>query len=82
MGRLTKKDFDLLNARALASAETVARHYAPQGKLNGREWVALNPTRSDSSARSFSINLDTGLWSDFAVGTTGGDLISYVAYIQ
>lgn len=76
-----KLDFKKLNSLALAQAESIVSHYSPGGKLNGREWVALNPTRNDSKARSFSINVDTGLWSDFATGDKGGDLVSYVAYV-
>ena len=53
----------------------------PQGKRMGREWVALNPTRSDRSLGSFRINLNSGAWADFATGDTGGDLISLASYL-
>jgi hypothetical protein len=43
--------------------------------------VALNPTRSDRHAGSFSVNLSNGKWSDFATGDKGGDPISLAAYI-
>ena len=36
--------------------------WLPDGRIIGREWVALNPTRADRSPGSFRINLDTGLW--------------------
>jgi putative DNA primase/helicase len=75
-----KLDFKKINSLAMAQAENVVSHYAPNGKLEGREWVACNPSRSDNSARSFSINVDTGLWADFATNDKGGDLVSYVAY--
>jgi uncharacterized protein (DUF927 family) len=44
--------------------------------------VTLNPTRSDSKPGSFSINLNTGAWADFATGDKGGDLVALVAYIE
>ncbi|MCF6196002.1 MAG: hypothetical protein L3J50_04805 [Emcibacter sp.] len=53
----------------------------PQGKRQGRYWVALNPTRHDRKIGSFKINLHTGLWTDFATGDKGSDAISLVAYL-
>ncbi len=76
-----KLDFKKINSLALAQAEFIVSHYAPDGKLNGREWVARNPNRNDSKAGSFSINVDTGVWCDFATDDKGGDLVSYVAYV-
>lgn len=75
-----KLDFKKINSLALSQAENVVSHYAPNGKLEGREWVACNPSRSDNRARSFSVNVDTGLWADFATNDKGGDLVSYVAH--
>jgi DNA primase len=51
-------------------------------KIVGREFVALNPTRADRRAGSFSINLRTGRWADFATGDRGGDAVSLIAYIE
>jgi putative DNA primase/helicase len=75
-------DFKKLHSLALTQAENIVRHFVPNGKLEGREWVGLNPNRPDKSARSFSINIDTGVWADFATHDKGGDLISYVGYVQ
>ena len=52
------------------------------GKLDGREFKALNPTRADSKIGSFSVNVITGKWADFATGDQGGDLVSLFAYIN
>jgi hypothetical protein len=54
----------------------------PDGRREGREWVAINPTRSDGKAGSFKVNLHTGCWSDFATGAAGGDLVSLAAYLH
>ena len=58
----------------------IARNVAPDGKVCGHEWVALNPTRHDRHPGSFRINFWTGCWADFATRDRGGDVISYVAY--
>jgi hypothetical protein len=50
-------------------------------KRKGREFIAKNPTRADGNPGSFSINLVTGKWSDFATGDRGGDPISLAAYL-
>jgi hypothetical protein len=54
----------------------------PDGKRAGPEWIARNPKRADNSAGSFSINLLTGKWADFATGDAGGDIISLSAYLR
>ncbi len=62
------------------------RHYIqkllPKGKWQGREWVALNPTRDDKHLGSFLINCTNGKWKDFAVNKGGSDLIGLTAYIK
>ena len=75
-------DFNKIKAAALASIENVLSHYCPGGKRQGHEYLPLNPVRSDSKPGSFSINLNTGAWSDFATNDKGGDLIALVAYIE
>jgi hypothetical protein len=67
---------------ALSRALDIASHYAPGGRVQGGEYVALNPTRGDRSPGSFRLNLRTGRWADFATNDKGGDLISYVAYCR
>ncbi|WP_137719959.1 DUF927 domain-containing protein [Methylobacillus flagellatus] len=74
--------FAQIKAAALTSIDSVLSRWCPGGKQQGREYLPLNPRRSDSKSGSFSINLDTGAWSDFATGDKGGDLIALVAYIE
>lgn len=52
------------------------------GKMQGPEYLALNPLRSDAKPGSFTINRNTGHWGDFATGDKGGDLVSLVAYLH
>lgn len=73
--------FKNVNATAIASIRNVLAHWLPNGRTEGHEYVALNPTRIDRSLGSFRINLKTGRWCDFATGDAGGDLISLVSYL-
>ncbi|WP_049721076.1 DUF927 domain-containing protein [Gilvimarinus polysaccharolyticus] len=77
-----KLNFKAVADAALNCAEAVCSHWAPDGKKQGHEWVARNPVRADNSARSFSINVNTGVWCDFATDDKGGDLIALVAYLE
>jgi hypothetical protein len=74
--------FRRISETALRSADTIVLRWLPDGRREGREWVAINPTRSDAKKGSFKINLHTGFWSDFATGSVGGDLVSLAAYIH
>jgi hypothetical protein len=67
---------------AARHAETIVRRWLRDGRREGAEWVAINPTRADSRKGSFKVNLSTGRWSDFATGDGGGDLISLAAYLH
>ena len=51
------------------------------GKNQGREYQPLNPLRSDHKPGSFTINRDSGAWSDFATSDRGGDLVALAAYV-
>jgi hypothetical protein len=73
--------FDSINARALASAESILARWLPNGRREGAEWVALNPKRGDRHQGSFKVNLRSGRWGDFAAGAAGGDFISLAAYL-
>src|SRR6476646_6129803 len=74
-------DFSATNQAALGYLPNLVQTWLPQGRRCGNEWVALNPTRADTRAGSFSVNLKTGRWADFATGDAGGDVISLAAYL-
>ena len=78
-------DFDSINRIALAAFPAVLARIIPRGKIVGREYVALNPTRADHRPGSFKIRLSgsrAGSWADFAIGERGGDSVSLVAYLE
>jgi putative DNA primase/helicase len=81
-GRPAPPDYRNIADHALQLAPKLVPSWLPQGQRRGDEWVALNPTRSDQSLGSFSINLRTGRWADFSTGDGGGDLISLRAYLD
>jgi hypothetical protein len=66
---------------SLAAADTLVPRWLPEGRREGAEWIATNPTRADKRRGSFKVNLRTGRWSDFAVEASGGDLVSLAAYL-
>lgn len=78
----THINFAAVNALCLSRFDSLLATWLPDGRLWGREWVALNPTRADRRSGSFRINVDTGRWADFATGDRGGDPISLFAYLN
>jgi putative DNA primase/helicase len=80
----TRIDFKSIASAALSRAEILISAWLPGGRNDGKEYIALNPTRGDKTPGSFRINIGTGSWADFA-GTAddrGRDLISLYRYIN
>lgn len=75
-------DFKAVSSAALGAIDMIVPRLLPDGRSEGSEWVARNPTRSDGSPGSFKVNLTTGVWCDFATGDKGGDIIDLVAYLE
>ena len=76
-------DFHAINRAALSALPALLGRWLPDGKKQGHEWVARNPRRSDRQPGSFSVNLNTGRWADFAeADARGGDVISLAAYLS
>lgn len=81
---MTSKRVDIrrVAGAALASIDTLLPEWLPGGRRDGHEFKALNPTRADDKIGSFSVNLNSGAWGDFATDDKGGDLVSLYAYIK
>ena len=76
-----ERNFEQLNSKL--PINMFVMKYLPDGKKKNNEWVSLNPTRQDSKPGSFSVNLNTGVWKEFAGdGDGGNDMISLYAYIK
>ncbi len=77
-----KIDFEYLNCQLTPYSLQLLEQLLPEGILQNREYVALNPTRPDKNLGSFRINVFTGKWADFATGDKGGDFISLFGYVK
>ena len=75
-------DFAAVKAASLRSLNFIIPSLLLGGKRVGDEWVARNPTRNDAKPGSFSVNMKTGVWSDFATGESGGDMIDLYVYLK
>jgi hypothetical protein len=75
-------DFARVNAAGLAALQDLLARWLPNGRREGVEWVATNPTRTDRRPGSFKVNMRTGKWADFATGDRGGDVVSLAAYLH
>jgi len=75
-------DFPVIAAAALPRLPGLVSRWLPDGRREGNEWVARNPTRADQRPGSFKVNLRTGRWADFATGDKGGDAISLAAHLH
>jgi putative DNA primase/helicase len=74
-------DFRGLAEALLARARELVPEWLPGGKTQGAEYVCSD--LRGGSGESFSVNLNTGKWKDFATaGVKGGDLISLYAAIN
>lgn len=80
--RTAPPDFETINRAALARLPDLCAKWLPDGRRVGHEYRARNPRRADRRAGSFSINLNSGRWADFAIGARGGDPVSLAAYLS
>lgn len=80
-GQSERIDFAAVKAASVRSIDLILSRYLPGGRRQGNEYVVINPTRGDAKAGSFSINTKTGVWSDFATGESGGDMIDLLVYL-
>lgn len=74
-----KIDFKHIAELSLSHAEHWVPEWLPNGHREGQEWRAGDV--HGSSGSSLGVNLKSGVWSDFASGEKGGDLISLYAAI-
>jgi len=74
-------DFDGLASTLLGQAEMLVSEWLPGGKREGHEYRCA--TGTGGKGRSFSVNLQTGVWAEFnGLGAKGGDLISLYAAVH
>jgi len=62
-------------------AENLLKQWFPNGKIHNNEFLV--GSLGGESGQSLRINMDTGLWADFANNTDrGGDLVSLYASMK
>lgn len=74
-------NYEAIATAALNNLPDIVLRWLPDAKRVGVEAQARNPKRGDRSLGSFSVNLLTGKWADFATGERGGDAISLAAFL-
>jgi hypothetical protein len=75
-------DFGAVGRAGLARLPDLLARWLPGVRVEGTEYVALNPLRTDRRPGSFKVNLKTGQWADFAIeGARGRDVVSLAAYL-
>lgn len=72
-----KRDFKSLRTDLLTRARGLLQEWFPEGRFHGHEFVVGN--LSGEKGDSLSVNVNTGVWSDFAGGDKGSDLIALYA---
>ena len=73
-------DFTGLAAHLLLRIRDVIPSLVPGGKLVGKEYECASIY--GGPGKSFRINMETGLWADFAKDQAGGDIIALYAEIH
>jgi|GEM_PF-4033554 len=75
-----KIDFDAINSAALGCCPGLLENLLQEGKVRGREYVSSGLAGGEGD--SLSVNMEEGVWADFATGEGGSDIVSLVAAIK
>ena len=75
-------DIKTTAAAAIPHLERLCAQWLPDGKRQGHDWIARNPTRDDQRAGSFAVSLHTGGCIDHATGEQCHDIVSTVRYLD
>lgn len=74
-------NFQNVNAAALGRYPALLHTWLPGGRIEGREFVAGDIT--GAAGKSLKVNIDTGVWKDFASSDQGGnDPVSLYAAVH
>lgn len=81
MERSNQIPYAFIKEKGLEYLQDLAECQGLDVKQVGRELQMLNPHRDDAEFGSYSINMETGVFADFATDDCkGGDVIAWVAY--
>ncbi len=74
-------DFALIKRKYRDNSIAVLQQLVGQGRIEGSDYVALNPRRKDCKLGSFRIDINTGRFHDFATGDRGGSVIDLAMFV-
>lgn len=74
-------DFAGIKQRYGENPLPILRELVGQGKIEGSDYVALDPRRNDSRLGSFRIDIQTGRFHDFATNDKGGSIIDLAMFV-
>lgn len=73
-------NFKELNFKLLPNIRSLLSQWLPGGTVSGQQFNCAS--RDGGKGKSFTVNLKTGLWGEFAGDERGGDLISLYAELN
>ena len=74
-------DFSEVKKRYREDPIAILKRIIGAGRVEGGDYVALNPRRCDKKAGSFRIDIASGKFHDFATGDRGGSVIDLAAFV-
>lgn len=74
-------DFKNLKQQYRQNPIAVLQQLVGQGRVEGSDYVALNPRRNDRKLGSFRIDINTGKFYDFATGDRGISIIDLAMFV-
>lgn len=74
-------DFRNIKEKYRENPLPILRELVGQGRIEGSDYVALNPRRNDRKLGSFRININTGKFYDFATGDRGSSIIDLAMFV-
>ena len=74
---MNSPSFEEVNAAALAAYPSLLQNWLPQGRLHGHEFRV--GSLQGEPGQSLSVNVNTGIWKDFAADDGGSDPVSLYA---
>jgi len=74
-------DFRNIKQKYRENPMAVLQQLVRQGRIEGSDYVALNPRRNDRKLGSFRIDINTGKFYDFATGDRGSSIIDLAMFV-
>lgn len=74
-------NFQLIKQQYKQNPIAILKRLVGDGKIEGGDYVALNPKRNDHKLGSFRIDIASGRFHDFATGDSGGSIIDLAAFV-